>query len=228
MLSLPAGFSLAQFRRVSPINAENVFSLTFDRHARYMAVNRAASVGENLSRIFEATFKLSNTKGFAMMTLRDLSRETGLSMGGLYGYISSKDDLAATIEDVLRHVTSQLSDWFRTEEDPRTRVDHLLRGHVFLSEILHPWFYFVFMESWHLARTARTVARSSELAFQAELLRGIQEAGCASEQEAKLLASHFLALAQDWHVKRWKYRHMEVTPDAFADSISALIARAIG
>jgi hypothetical protein len=37
------------------------------------------------------------------MSLRDLCKEAGLSMGGLHGYIGTKDDLAAMIEDVVRY-----------------------------------------------------------------------------------------------------------------------------
>jgi AcrR family transcriptional regulator len=50
--------------------------------------------------------------GFRAMNLRDLCGETGLSMGGLYGYIASKDQLAEMIEDVVRHATQALPKMF--------------------------------------------------------------------------------------------------------------------
>ena len=36
--------------------------------------------------------------GFDAMSLRDLSRESGLSMGALYSYFTSKDDLLSMIQ----------------------------------------------------------------------------------------------------------------------------------
>lgn len=71
-----------------------------------MTVRRAGAAAENLRRIVDATFRIANKTGFAAMSLRDLSRGSGLSMGGLYGYINTKDDLAAMIEDVVRYVSS--------------------------------------------------------------------------------------------------------------------------
>lgn len=57
----------------------------------------------NLQKIFSATFKISGVKGFQAMSLRDLSYESGISVGGLYSYIGSKNDLASMVEGVLRH-----------------------------------------------------------------------------------------------------------------------------
>jgi AcrR family transcriptional regulator len=60
-------------------------------------IKKEATVVRNLNRIFEATLKLSNEKGFQAMTMRDFSRETGLSLGALYAYFASKDELLAMI-----------------------------------------------------------------------------------------------------------------------------------
>ena len=37
---------------------------------------------KNLVKIFKATLKLANRKGFHAMSLRDLCAESGMSMGG--------------------------------------------------------------------------------------------------------------------------------------------------
>ena len=66
-------------------------------HKEKMQIKNEKIAIPNLQKIFEATFKLSNTHGFQGMSLRDLSKETGISMGGLYSYIGSKNDLASVI-----------------------------------------------------------------------------------------------------------------------------------
>ena len=56
----------------------------------------ATGAKQSLSRqtIVSHNLANANTVGFRAMTLRDLCRETGMSMGGLYGYIENKDQLS--------------------------------------------------------------------------------------------------------------------------------------
>jgi AcrR family transcriptional regulator len=101
------------------------------------------------------------------MNLRDLCGETGLSMGGLYGYITSKDQLAEMIEDVVRHATHEVPKMYTDITDPLDRLEALIRASIYVSEILQPWFYFVFMDSRVLQAEQRSTAKESELHVQA-------------------------------------------------------------
>lgn len=226
ILELPARFSFAQFKRVNPIPADTLWELVYTRNADTIKVKRVPAALENLRNIFEATFRLANQVGFGAMTLRDLSQATGLSMGGLYGYLKSKDALAAMIEDIIRHVGQAIPTWFERDAlSPLERVDGSLRAHVFMSELLQPWFYFVFMESRVLDAEQRKVARAADVDFQAALAEQIARLdGMENDRRAFLLAAHFHSMAQDWHVKRWKYRAEKISVDEFANSLSDLIA----
>jgi AcrR family transcriptional regulator len=221
-LDLPPRFSFADFKKVTPIDGSNVLSMALERQLHRMTVKRAAAASENLPKIFDATFRLANKKGFEAMSLRDLCKETGLSMGGLYGYITSKDDLAAVIEDVVRHSSNEIPLWFSEIDDPFEKFDATLRAHVFVSELLQPWFFFVFMESRLLSATQRSVAKASEYHFQNALAALLGGGDPEDEPRAQLAASHCMALIQDWYVKRWKYRHQKVSVDSFANSISEI------
>lgn len=220
------GFLFADFRKASYIDADSVFELVLTRHSHRMTVRRASAAAENLRRIVDATFRIANKTGFAAMSLRDLSRESGLSMGGLYGYIKTKDDLAAMIEDVVRYSSTAIPTWFADWHDPAERLEATLRGHIYLSELLHPWFYFVFMDSRVLSPWQKAVAKSADIHFQQELVQMLRAADLGHGADADLFASHCLNLAQDWYVKRWKYAQMRVKVDDFADSVCAMIRRA--
>jgi AcrR family transcriptional regulator len=221
-LTLPDRFTFAQFKQVTPIEPSNLVALIVERHDQRITVKRSAVAQENLRKIFESTFRLANKVGFAGMTLRDLCRDTGLSMGGLYGYIGSKDDLSAMIEDVIRFTSEAIPIWFSAQSSALKRLDSTLRGHIFISELLRPWFYFVFMESRTLSASQKTIARSSEMSFQDELSRLFVEAGLTDIPNAQLRAAHCMALIQDWYVKRWKYQQQQVSVDTFADSVCRL------
>jgi hypothetical protein len=140
-------------------------------------------------------------------------------MGGLYGYISGKDQLAEMIEDVVRHASQEVPRMFGHIADPLDRLEALVRASIYQSEALQPWFYFVFMDSRALQIEQRGMAKESELYVQTLIARTIAEVAPLPEGEATLLSAHVLAMFQDWYVKRWKYRAAKVSPDQFADSV---------
>jgi AcrR family transcriptional regulator len=208
-LTLPPRFSFAQFKQVAPVNTSNLLEFIIERHGKRITVKRTDTAHENLRKIFDATFKIANKVGFAGMSLRDLCKDTGLSMGGLYGYIASKDDLAAMIEDLIRHVGSEIPKWFKSQPSASDRLDATLRGHIFMSR--------------SLSSTQKKVVRDSELTFQKDISQLIVASGVQDYACAEMAAAHCQAVIQDWYVKRWKYKQLNLSVDAFADSVSQLI-----
>jgi len=215
---LPAQFNFQQFQAVTPLDGVNIWAYLLDRYADRITVKRRKPALENLEKIFNATFKLANEGGFRTMNLRDLCGETGLSMGGLYGYITSKDQLAEMIEDVVRHATHEVPKMYTDITDPLDRLEALIRASIYVSEILQPWFYFVFMDSRVLQAEQRSTAKESELHVQALFADVIAQLPARPPGSPDLIAAHVMAMFQDWYVKRWKYRAADVSPDRFADS----------
>ena len=222
-LPLPPCFTCADFRRVAPMDEASLWGLIFERNADAIQVKRRDAAMDNLPKIFAATFRLANSSGFQAMTLRDLCRETGLSMGGLYSYIASKDMLSAMIEDVIRYICDMLPEWFGAIPDPLDRVEAILRGHLFLSEMLHAWFFFMYMETRSLPPAQRRESMASELGIEKHLAQLLATQSPLNAAESQLLASHALSLVQDWHLKRWKYSAADVSVDTFANSVVALV-----
>ena len=99
----PIEISMESFNEAWTLEGETFWRSVFEMHKHKMEIKNPNIAIGNLEKIFSATFTLANTKGFQAMSLRDLSRETGISMGGLYAYIGSKNDLASVIEGVLRN-----------------------------------------------------------------------------------------------------------------------------
>jgi AcrR family transcriptional regulator len=221
--TLPVSFTLSQFRKVTPLDESNIWAFLLDRNSERIGVKRHDIALENLEKIFVATFRLANSVGFRSMTLRDLCQETGLSMGGLYGYIESKDQLAAMIEDAIRYASELLTTLFTHIESPLDQIECILRAFVCMAEILQPWAYFVYLESRTLPVSQRKTAKDSELNTHLYLARLIEATGTFSSRKAFLLAAHCMALVQDWYVKPWKYHTAKISPDEFADSIVQFI-----
>lgn len=221
--TLPVNFTLSEFRKVAPLNESNIWECLLDRNSARISVKRRDIARDNLERILVSTFSLANKVGFRAMTLRDLCRETGMSMGGLYGYIQNKDQLAAMIEDMVRYVSGMLTDLFKHLSSPLDQVECMVRAYIYFGEILQPWLFFVFLESRTLAPAQRKIAKASELSTHEHIATLLESTGKLSKGESFLLAAHCMALAQDWHVKRWKFRSTPISVDEFADSVVQMI-----
>ena len=96
------------FSRNVILSAEDICRDIFRENRASIKIKKENVVVKNLVTIFNATLRLSNEKGFQAMSLRDLCRETGLSMGALYSYFSSKDELLEIIQEQGRRLAAKV------------------------------------------------------------------------------------------------------------------------
>ena len=192
----------------------------FDRHRDAIAVKRTKVALPNLQKIISAALQISNRSSFHSMSLRDLSRTADVSMGALYSYISSKEQLSVMI---LEHVLFLVDTVLKPPSDPaltaQERLRWLLRTHIYLSEVMQPWFFFAYMEAKTFARQGRRIAIESELRTEhlvTECLADGQTAGAFAAVDPVATASLVKPLLQDWYLKPWKYRRRKVDPDTYA------------
>lgn len=199
-----------------------------DEHA-IQVQNRKIAVG-NLTRIIEATLSLANRKGFAAMSMRDLARKTGLSLGGLYAYFGGKDELVSVIQ---RQGQNQIEQMLRERTAihagaPGAQLNEAIRSHVLASEILRPWFVFLYMEARHLGTAERRHAIAMEQtteAIFADIIAAGTDAGVYRDADPLAAAAMLKALLQDWYLKRGKHTRRGVTASAYAQSVQDLIYR---
>ncbi len=61
------------------------------------ATNRKAQAIETSNRIYAAAIELMDRRGFERITIADISKKAGVSVGAFYHYFDSKDDILAEI-----------------------------------------------------------------------------------------------------------------------------------
>jgi len=196
-----------------------------------IAVKKDGLAVKNVMRILESVFALSREKGFHAMTLRDLSRASGLSMGALYTYFSSKDELRTLIrrKGVLyaKRILLEQIEPFQAAPD---RLAAAIRTHLYLSETLRSWFYFAYMEAGSLParekRQSMEDERATERIFRDILEQGERE-GTFRCGDVELTAALLKAMLQDWYLKRWKYKRKGVSVEAYAGFVAAFVLRAV-
>src|SRR5690606_22886511 len=184
---------------------------------------------KNLLRIINSTLRLTRAKGFQAMSLRDLCADSGFSIGGLYAYIRSKEDLVGLIQGHGVLLTRRtMLDYTHDVTEPRDKLLAAVKAHVYLSELMQPWFYFSFMEAKSLPDKQKKEAIAIELEVETILCDIIQEgvaAGAFRDINARMLASLCKAMMQDWYLKRRKYSNQGVSATQYAELIGDVLDR---
>jgi len=209
----------AEFQKQINFSKFDLCREVYQKNRSSIRVKKENKVVENLERIFSATLKISNRKGFQAMSMRDLSREANLSLGALYAYFASKEELLAMLQNQRRAVTKRvLDDRIDRENTPVARLRAAILTHLYLSEAMQPWFYFSYMEAKNLSRKEQDLAIASELYTEkllADILQQGQSQGAFLLSDAQLTASVIKAMLQDWYLKRRKYAKRRVSVDQY-------------
>ncbi|ROO24028.1 transcriptional regulator [Salinisphaera orenii MK-B5] len=190
-----------------------------------ISVRKPAVAADNLARIVGAMLRLANRSGFAGMTLRELATASGLSLGGLYAYIRSKDELAQIVQrQIGRTLHRVLDDTLAEVAGPRERLAAAVRAHIYVTEALRDWFFFLYMEAHHLAAPRRREAMAMERASEtvlADIIRAGQAAGHYRALAPEPAAGLIKAMLQDWYLKRRKHGDRGLDVDAYAAMVIA-------
>ena len=210
----------AEFQKQIKISRQDICREVFAKNRNSIRVKKENTVVKNLERIFSATLKISNKKGFQAMSMRDLGRETHLSMGALYSYFTSKEDLLAMLQHQRRTITKRILETrIEKESDPTAKLRAAVLAHLYLSEAMQPWFYFSYMEAKNLSGGEQKMAVASELYTEklfADILKQGQARGCFLARDSQLTASVIKAMLQDWYLKRSKFRKRNISVDQYA------------
>jgi len=190
-------------------------------------IKKESTVTKNLEKIFDATLRISNNKGFQAMTMRDLSREAGLSMGALYSYFSCKEDLLKMLQSQRRSVTKRiLEKYIDRETGIADKIRTAIKIHLYLSEAMQPWFYFSYMETKNISGPEQARAIESELYTEKifeNILNEGEKSGVFIHRNHQLTASIIKAMLQDWYLKRWKYAKRNISVEKYAKYLISII-----
>ena len=217
----------AKFQKQVSLSKQDICREAFADNRNTIRVKKEGTVVKNLERIFDATLKISNEKGFQAMSMRNLSKEANLSMGALYSYFSSKEELLEMLQHLHRTITIRvLETYIHAQKDPLAKLNVAIRTHLYLSEIMQPWFYFSYMETKNLSKKQQKQSIASELhteKFFLDILNEGQTQGYFQINDLKLTAGVIKAMLQDWYLKRWKYTKRKISVDRYAQFVLELL-----
>lgn len=210
---MPNNFSYARFQESYPLTHDDVINHVIGKFFPTYNEKRRQTAFNNLSIIFDATFRLSARNGFAYMTVRNLQKETGISMGGLYNYFASKEELERMIVEGLYFITAySCSLPPPNDQSSVNMLKHHIKGYVYISERFKPWYYFVFME-------LRTMAPANVHRVQ-ELQVLFLEKLSLQMNSSQALSSDLCVIIQDFYLRSWKYENVPI--EQFAEHCLSL------
>lgn len=217
------------FRKEYAARATAISQQVYLANQETMRIKKEKTAVDNLDKILAAVFTISSKKGFHAMTMRDLSQKSGISLGALYPYFESKDQLLAIILEQGRTMICDTLEMFSRElAHPLERLRVTIKTHIFLSELLRPWFYFAFMEARNLKTAEFEAVKALEehtRKILCDILEQGEAAGVFRPGDHSLTASMIKALQQDWYLKRWKYTAQQTTVDQYADQVLEMVER---
>jgi len=173
-------------------------------------IKNSKLVEERHEQIFQAASKLIRKKGYHMTTLRDISRETGISLGNLYDYIETKEDILYIVhEKAAEMVTGILSQGMGDVRDPVQRLKQMIEQELQMIDRYQDLVMTIYQESHSLSKPSlRTMLRSEEVhigKFKEVIEEGI-ELGVFKEANPVMLTNIIKMMIDCWVLKRWNLR----------------------
>ena len=216
-----------KFLDESDESLESACRRVYLENKKTIKIKKEKTAVKNLKKIMDAVFKISYEKGFTAMTMRNLSQEAGLSLGALYPYFKSKEELLNIILRQGMSMVSRILDTFANQhEDPIAKLEAVIKAHLFLSEKARSWFYFLFMESKNLNPEEWKTILKAEFHTEkviVDILKEGDQSGLFKKQNHLLTASIIKAMQQEWYLKRWKYAKRNISVDEYAEHVLAFV-----
>src|SRR5262249_7008236 len=109
-------------------------------------------------QILDAALACFSRRGYHATSMEDIVRESGLSVGALYSYFPSKEELFTALDDLcFRQSVQHLAELFRGAGTPLRRLERVLEFFFgALDERIGPW-HRLRMEAWAQGETLHGV-----------------------------------------------------------------------
>lgn len=159
-------------------------------------------------QIVDGALKLFKEKGFHRATTREIAKAAGFSIGTLYEYIRTKEDVLYLVcNSIYNKVMEQLSD-IRAQSGTVEELTMAIRQYFLIIDGMVDEITIMYQETKTLPRESRKYVLTKELEMVAlfeEILKRCVESGEISltDEEAYLAANQLIVQGQSWAFRKW-------------------------
>lgn len=222
------GSNFEEYKAHFKYKDEQLFHLLFERNKDRIKSKKVNIAAANLKKIFDATFSISAKIGFHAMSLRDLSKETGISMGGLYSCLTKKEDIVLMVLDIVDIITTENNEKATLEDDELSSLEMAIKYHLYSATILQPWFFFLYFETHCLSESNQEKAKATELKIITTLEKVIESGvkkGLFDVTSPYFVAHTIIITLQDWYLKPWKHKQKNINLEEYSQYLFLLVKK---
>jgi len=162
--------------------------------------------------LVNAAVELFVRKGFHQTTVREIAREFGMSMGALYDYIRTKEDILFLVCDHIHgSVSNKLKESLQSEKSGMEILKNAISDYFIIIDENQDYMLLLYQETKSLSKAARKYifVAENELTsiFEDILKQCIKEKTVSiNHRKAKLVANNIMVIGQMWAFRRWILR----------------------
>ena len=166
-------------------------------------------ISKRREHIAKTSVELFVKKGYHQTTVREIAQAAGLSMGALYDYISTKEDILFLVCDHIHTtVSTKLKEALTMENDSLDRLKIALSEYFTIIDENQDYMLLLYQETKSLNKHARKYVFEAEEELTSlfeDLLRlCIKESTIKiRESDAYLVAGNIMVAGQMWAFRRW-------------------------
>nr|WP_276561778.1 TetR/AcrR family transcriptional regulator [Brevibacillus halotolerans] len=183
-------------------------------------------------QIIEAAVDLFIHKGFHKTTTREIARASGFSIGTLYEYIESKEDILYLVCDSIHNeMEERLREAITYNGSGLKSLKLALKGLIRVMDQVNDRVLLIYQETKSLPHEAMTyVLRREESItgiFEEILHKGMEDGSIRTDERyVKLMANNIMVLAEMWVFRRWTLGK-SYTLDEYIEKQTELLLRDI-
>ncbi len=189
-------------------------------------------VEERRAELVRAAVGLFIRKGYHATTTREIAREAGVSIGSLYEYIKTKEDVLYLVCDAIhREMEERLgagSGKRGAGSDPKPELESAIRGFFEVCDEMQDSILLIYRETASLERESQRFVLQNESRIAqlfAKILKRGRAAGAFAfedERALELMAHNIVVLGHMWALRRWALRE-NFSLDEYIDEQTSLI-----
>jgi len=189
-------------------------------------------VKERRDHILRSSTKLLCKQGYHRTNVREIAKACDMSIGNLYHYVGTKEDILTLILERAVSEPAKAADKMistLTEMSPAKALREHLKMYIKMIDYIGDITVFVYQEAKNLTPEGRRTLFDSEAqtqrALETLLKRGI-EAGEFDIGNVSLTAQNIIIIAEAWAFRRWQFQKI-YNLDQYIEEQTEFILRSI-
>lgn len=187
-------------------------------------------VKQRRRQIVDASVKLFVENGFHKTTTRQIARATGFSIGSLYEYVASKEDVLYLVCDAIHtEVESSVAHVLSRVSPGRKALEEVIREFLVICDRMSDHVLLMYQVTQFLPPQWKKRVLENEIRITgifSDVLRRIMSTDDLPELDdptIELVAHNISVLGQAWAFRRWFYGHKYSIEDYIAFQTKAII-----